>query len=459
MSKWWTFWPFNRRNKVLGQILQQHLGTSDPKAIMVLERSFPLRLRPDVQKAIEQVVTRETQVVDFYSLEISRHYYDLVRLSEIFVTTDEDTSLRIAPPQYQSLYVGGERGTEKVLHNGLWLLKKDQQAFALLAVPSFFQSPRASLSLQLGCRDKPETRAIAEKLLAEIQREFEVAGTYRGKVLSLEDEEDFSKEMQTLTVHDVPRVRREEVILPEATLATLERNVLSFVRQRKNLKRRGLHVKKGLLFYGPPGTGKTHTIRYLISELQDQTVFLIRAEQMGLLNEYMVLARLLQPSVVVIEDVDLIASQRTDEGPNLPLLNRLLDEMDGIGEDAEILFILTTNRPLSLEEALAGRPGRIDQAIEFPLPDTECRRRLISLFAKEIPLPETLRDELAQRTEGVSAAFLKELIRRAWQVHLECGQGEELTWQDVQTAFDEMTVRGGKLNLRLLGAERFGFQQ
>lgn len=117
MSKWWTFWPFNRRNKVLGQILQQHLGTSDPKAIMVLERSFPLRLRPDVQKAIEQVVTRETQVVDFYSLEISRHYYDLVRLSEIFVTTDEDTSLRIAPPQYQSLYVGGERGTEKVLHN------------------------------------------------------------------------------------------------------------------------------------------------------------------------------------------------------------------------------------------------------------------------------------------------------------------------------------------------------
>ena len=46
-------------------------------------------------------------------------------------------------------------------------------------------------------------------------------------------------------------------------------------------------------------------------------------------------------------------------------LNKLLNEMDGLREDAEILFILTTNRPEQLEPALASRPGRIDQAIEF----------------------------------------------------------------------------------------------
>jgi ATP-dependent 26S proteasome regulatory subunit len=43
--------------------------------------------------------------------------------------------------------------------------------------------------------------------------------------------------------------------------------------------------------------------------------------------------------------------------------------MDGLREDAEVIFILTTNRPDQLEPALASRPGRIDQAIEFPLPD------------------------------------------------------------------------------------------
>src|SRR3954462_12976510 len=71
----------------------------------------------------------------------------------------------------------------------------------------------------------------------------------------------------------------------------------------------------------------------------------------------MSLARLLQPSMVVIEDVDLIARDRDDMGPceeSMP--NKLLNEMDGLKEDADILFVLTTNRPEDLEGALAGRP-------------------------------------------------------------------------------------------------------
>ena len=102
---------------------------------------------------------------------------------------------------------------------------------------------------------------------------------------------------------------------------------------------------------------------------------MITAEQVGLLGEYMTLARLLQPSVVVIEDVDLIARDRTtmDSPCEEVLLNKLLNEMDGLRPDADILFVLTTNRPEALEAALASRPGRVDQAIEFPLPDEEGR--------------------------------------------------------------------------------------
>src|SRR5438034_6137387 len=55
-------------------------------------------------------------------------------------------------------------------------------------------------------------------------------------------------------------------------------------------------------------------------------------------------------------------------------LNKLLNEMDGLREDADVIFILTTNRPDQLEPALASRPGRIDQAIEFPLPDEQDRK-------------------------------------------------------------------------------------
>src|SRR5262249_48896215 len=149
------------------------------------------------------------------------------------------------------------------------------------------------------------------------------------------------------------------------------------------LRKLGMPIKKGVLFYGPPGTGKTHTIHYLASQLPDHTTLLITAEQVGWLDHYFQLARFLQPAMIVIEDVDLIARAREEmHGPcEESLLNKLLNEMDGLREDAEILFVLTTNRPEHLETALASRPGRIDQAIEFSLPDESGRRQLIHLYS------------------------------------------------------------------------------
>src|SRR6516164_1077198 len=140
------------------------------------------------------------------------------------------------------------------------------------------------------------------------------------------------------------------------------------------------------------------------------------AEQVAYLGAYMSLARLLQPTMVVIEDVDLIARDRDDMGPcEESMLNKLLNEMDGLKEDADILFVLTTNRPEDLEGALAGRPGRIDQAIEVPLPDETGRGKLVRLYGKGLPLDDVVIAEAVHRTEGVSAAFIKELMRRIAQ--------------------------------------------
>jgi ATP-dependent 26S proteasome regulatory subunit len=162
---------------------------------------------------------------------------------------------------------------------------------------------------------------------------------------------------------------------------------MGLVENRAALRRLGQSTRKGILLYGPPGTGKTHTIRYLAASLPGHTTLIITAGQVGLLGAYMNLARLLQPAMVVIEDVDLIASDRGDLGScEESLLNELLNEMDGLKEDADILFVLTTNRPEQLESALTGRPGRIDQAIEVPLPDEYGRRKLIHLYGKGLPL-------------------------------------------------------------------------
>ena len=213
-------------------------------------------------------------------------------------------------------------------------------------------------------------------------------------------------------------------------------------------------LKKGLLFYGPPGTGKTHTIRYLASQLPGHTTFLITAEQVGKLSQYLQFARFLQPAIVVIEDVDLIARDRRRQGAcEEVLLNQLLNEMDGLREESEILFILTSNRPEDLEAALASRPGRIDQAIEFPLPDELGRAQLLQLYSGNLKMTRTLVKEVVKRTEGASAAFIKELMRRSAQNLLREGSSLDLNPHHLRAALEEMVFQGGSLNLRLLGAE------
>jgi ATP-dependent 26S proteasome regulatory subunit len=154
-----------------------------------------------------------------------------------------------------------------------------------------------------------------------------------------------------------------------------------------------------------------------------------------------------------VEDVDLIGREREQlQSPvQQVLLNKLLNEMDGLREDADILFILTTNRPDHLEPALASRPGRIDQAIEFPLPDEEGRTKLVKLYSRGVEVPPALLDLIVRCTKGSSRAFIKELMRRSAQFQLELGGGHVLQQVAVDSAIEEMVFIGGALNLKLLG--------
>jgi ATP-dependent 26S proteasome regulatory subunit len=294
---------------------------------------------------------------------------------------------------------------------------------------------------------------LSRVFLNEVEKLINQTGSYRGKVISLEVSHTYSGKAGSVKVHKLRCVKREDVILPEKTLALLERNVREFIRHRDQLRKLGMAVKKGLLFYGPPGTGKTHTVHYLASQLPDHTTLLITAEQVGLLNEYFQLARFLQPAMLVIEDVDLIARAREQmRGPcEESLLNRLLNEMDGLREDAAILFVLTTNRPEQLEAALASRPGRVDQAIEFPLPDEEGRRKLVQLYSCGLAVPEDMLETIVRKTKNASAAFIKELMRRCAQYMLQSDRTSALVMEHLDAALDEMLFSGGTLNVKLLG--------
>ena len=253
---------------------------------------------------------------------------------------------------------------------------------------------------------------LAQRLLAELDQLRAELNVYRGHLL------DVSLNPMggvVLTFAGPPGLGRDDVVLPPAVLARVERHALGVASHRAALLAAGQHLKRGLLLYGPPGTGKTHTMRYLLGQMSDYTRLVLTGRSLVAVGAVTDLARALQPAVVVLEDVDLVAEERSMGPASSPVLFDLLDAMDGAAPDADLLFLLTTNRADLLEPALAARPGRVDVAVEIALPDAPARERLLRLYGQGVPLALTEDDvnRAVERTDGTTASFLKELIRRS----------------------------------------------
>ncbi len=426
-----------------------HFGIREAHRLATASRSFPVTARIDLQAVLLDLIAERCAVAHLSGVH-SQNTYATLTLGALAV--EQDYGALPAPLEYEEIDVG-EIAPVRCLKTALWLGSVEGRPVAVLLTPVMVHGGEASWQVEMATMPESGLADPSVEFLPELERRLATAGSYRGKVISLEQRDNYSGRAGSVRVHKLRAVSREEVILPEATIGLLERNVSEFIASRDRLRDLGMGIKKGLLLHGPPGTGKTHTLHYLAGCLPDHTTLLISAEQVGLLDEYIQLARFLQPAMVVLEDVDLIARTRTTmRNPcEESLLNKLLNEMDGLREDAALLFVLTTNRPEDLESALAARPGRIDQAIEFPLPDEAGRRKLIRLYAGRLRLAEGTVEQMVRKTKGASAAFIKELMRRTAQTMLRSGGEDEVALEHVESSLDEMLFAGGGLNLKLLG--------
>lgn len=433
--------------------LRKHFAGRQLHDLVSASRTFPSSARVDLQSALQKLLSGRPDTRQF---GVQRQYDHSTLTFANLMGNTHDPAI-VAPMQYEEIDIG-EMLPARCLRQALWLSRMENTPFALLLSPESRYGQINGSHLEIAVPPGEVGADLSRSLLKEVEDLVKSTASYRGKVISFEVTQRYSGDTGNLRVHKLRTVRREDVILPEKTLGLLERNVRGFIEQREQLKKLGLPIKKGLLFYGPPGTGKTHTIHYLASQLPDHTTLLITSEQVAYLDHYFQLARFLQPAMIVIEDVDLIARNREEmSGPcDESLLNKLLNEMDGLREDAAVLFVLTTNRPEHLEVALASRPGRIDQAIEFPLPDDQGRRQLIRLYACGLALADEVVEVVVKKTKHASPAFIKELMRRSAQYCIQNGGDNVLKPQALDAAIEEMLFTGGSLNAKLLGASGVG---
>jgi len=181
---------------------------------------------------------------------------------------------------------------------------------------------------------------------------------------------------------------------------------------------------KGLLLFGPPGNGKT-MIAKAVANQSNATFFAISAssltskwvgESEKLVRTLFAVARHLQPSIVFIDEIDSILTERSssENEASRRLKTEFLLQFDGAGtsSDDRILIMGATNRPQELDEAAR---RRLVKRIYVTLPEKETRQQIIEKLLRDIDHSITARQlsSLSDLTDSYSGSDLTALCKEA----------------------------------------------
>jgi len=391
----------------VGKLLAAHLGQQGT-TLPVASGSWPGYDQVNVQTALDIWLAEPGRAHQLVGLTDYRH--SDFGLADLLQDEGWGYGIGIGSVETQALPAGPDGETRQCVQCAIYLTTDPRGAAALLV-----RGEGGGVEVQVVCTSPGR----AQRVIDEFRRLGLEHNVFRGHVVEFGSEVFGHRGGALLSFVARPDVARDQVVLPPDLLDGIERQVVGVARHASRLLASGQHLRRGVLLYGPPGTGKTHTVRYLLSRLQGVTAVLLSGGALGMIAEACSVARALQPSVVVVEDVDLIAEDRGQHPGRHPLLFQLLNEMDGLGSDIDVTFLLTTNRADLLEQALAARPGRVDHAAELPVPDAAARSRVLRLYQGRLKLSLSDAESVVTRTEGVTASFIKELLRRAALVAAE----------------------------------------
>lgn len=380
-----------------------HLGV-ELTAVTMVTQEWPGWEHANVQRGVDAYVAECGSAPDWFGIAGAQRSGD--DLMGLLTHARRHGFYELGTVDYTTVAIGPDKSTEAV-KLGLVNTTAPNRAPVVLCVRGADPRYGNQMCQLVVLAAERVTATAARERIEQLMAEHDV---YRGQVLSFGVSEHRGNELVSFLPR--PHLSPADVVLPDGVLDLIERHTVGIAEYGQRLRAAGQHVKRGLLLHGAPGTGKTHTVRYLMGRLPDTTVIVISGPAMRMIDPAAALARRLQPSVVVVEDVDLIAKDRSYSPSGNPLLFSLLDAMDGIGGDADVTFLLTTNRAGELETALADRPGRVDLAVEIPRPDARGRAALLALYSSGLTVTADLGPIVAATAEQ-TASFIKELLRRA----------------------------------------------
>ena len=223
----------------------------------------------------------------------------------------------------------------------------------------------------------------------------------------------------------------------------------------------GIQPPSGVLLHGPPGTGKTMLAKAVANETDatfikmagSELVHKFIGEGAKLVRDLFEVARENEPAVLFIDEIDAIASKRTDSKTSgdaevQRTMMQLLSEMDGFDERGEVRIIAATNRFDMLDEAIL-RPGRFDRLIEVPKPGFEGREIIFDIHTRDMNVADGVDfAELARMSDDVSGADIKAICTEAGMFAIRESREEvrmadfRSAWEKIRTASEEGSADG-----------------
>lgn len=257
------------------------------------------------------------------------------------------------------------------------------------------------LVFQLSGEGPRKYRFHVDGFFDAVQNELENNSIYRGKAINGRKQPEFL---------DLSQVKAEEVVYHPDVFAQLTGNVWTPIEQAEELRKRGHHSKRAVLFEGPYGTGKT-LAAYLTGQraIASGWTFILVRPGKDSLEQAIQTARMYQPAVVFTEDIDTSAATGSGDGDHM---SRMLDLFDGIeSKNAQLMLVLTTNNVGTLHPAML-RPGRLDAVISIRDLDVDGVAKLTQVILGDQLATDIDWAAFHESVEGYTPAFLREILGR-----------------------------------------------
>ncbi len=292
---------------------------------------------------------------------------------------------------------------------------------------------------------------VTDEMRTQLEPDDRVAlNNSRSIVKVLEDETDVRA--RVMQVEESPDVIYEDIGGLEEQLLEVRETVEMPLQRPEDFATVGVEPPSGVLLHGPPGTGKTMLAKAVANQTDatfikmagSELVHKFIGEGAKLVRDLFQVARDHEPAVIFIDEIDAIASKRTESKTSgdaevQRTMMQLLSEMDGFEDRGEIRIIAATNRFDMLDPAIL-RPGRFDRLIEVPKPDHEGRKRIFEIHTKDMTVVSDLDyDALASMADGASGADIKATCTEAGMFAIRDDR-TDVQMSDFQNAWEKVSA-------------------